>query len=32
MPDVPIPTGANLEQFVIPSVEKIYQACSELLR
>ncbi len=32
MPDVPIPTGANLEQFVIPNEEKIYQACRELLR
>jgi pyruvate dehydrogenase E1 component beta subunit len=32
MPDVPIPTGANLEQFVIPSEEKIYQACLGLLR
>ena len=32
MPDVPIPTGGNLEKFVIPSEEKIYQACKELLR
>ncbi len=32
MPDVPIPTGANLEKFVIPNEEKIYQACGELLR
>ncbi len=31
MPDVPIPTGANLEQFVIPNEEKIYQACRGLL-
>jgi pyruvate/2-oxoglutarate/acetoin dehydrogenase E1 component len=32
MPDVPIPTGANLEKFVIPNEEKIYQACRELLK
>ena len=31
IPDVPIPTTAGLEQFVIPSEEKIYQACRELL-
>lgn len=31
MPDVPIPTAAVLEQFVIPNEEKIYQACRELL-
>ncbi len=31
IPDVPIPTAAVLEQFVIPSEEKIYQACRELL-
>lgn len=27
IPDVPVPTGAVLEQFVIPNEEKIYQAC-----
>ena len=32
MPDVPIPTGANLEKFVIPNEEKIYAACKELLK
>lgn len=32
MPDVPVPTGANLEQFVIPNEEKIYQACREILK
>jgi pyruvate dehydrogenase E1 component beta subunit len=32
MPDVPIPTGANLEKFVIPNEEKIYTACKELLK
>ncbi len=31
MPNVPIPTGANLEQYVIPNEEKIYQACREVL-
>ena len=31
MPDVPIPTSAALERFVIPSEEKIYAACRELL-
>ncbi len=31
MPDVPIPTAAVLEQFVIPNEEKIYAACRELL-
>jgi pyruvate/2-oxoglutarate/acetoin dehydrogenase E1 component len=31
MPDVPIPTTAVLEQFVIPNEEKIYAACRELL-
>jgi pyruvate/2-oxoglutarate/acetoin dehydrogenase E1 component len=31
IPDVPIPTAAVLEKFVIPSEEKIYQACRELL-
>ena len=31
MPDVPIPTAAALEQFVLPNEEKIYQACRELL-
>ncbi|HXW83324.1 MAG TPA: alpha-ketoacid dehydrogenase subunit beta [Candidatus Binataceae bacterium] len=31
IPDVPIPTASVLEQFVIPSEEKIYQACRELL-
>ncbi|MDO8433541.1 MAG: alpha-ketoacid dehydrogenase subunit beta [Candidatus Binatus sp.] len=31
MPDVPIPTAAALEKFVIPNEEKIYQACRELL-
>ncbi len=31
MPNVPIPTGANLEQFVLPNEEMIYQACRELL-
>ena len=31
IPDVPIPTAAVLEQFVIPNEEKIYQACRELL-
>jgi pyruvate dehydrogenase E1 component beta subunit len=31
IPDVPIPTTAALEQFVIPSEEKIYAACRELL-
>lgn len=31
IPDVPIPTAAVLEQFVIPSEEKIYTACRELL-
>ncbi len=31
MPNVPIPTGANLEQYVIPNEEKIYQACRDLL-
>jgi len=31
MPNVPIPTVAVLEQFVIPNEEKIYQACRELL-
>ncbi len=32
MPDVPVPTGGNLEKFVIPNEEKIYQACRELLK
>jgi pyruvate/2-oxoglutarate/acetoin dehydrogenase E1 component len=31
IPDVPIPTAAVLEQFVIPNEEKIYAACRELL-
>ncbi len=31
IPDVPIPTAAVLEAFVIPNEEKIYQACRELL-
>jgi pyruvate/2-oxoglutarate/acetoin dehydrogenase E1 component len=31
IPDVPIPTSALLEKFVIPNEEKIYQACRELL-
>jgi pyruvate/2-oxoglutarate/acetoin dehydrogenase E1 component len=31
MPDVPIPTAAALEKFVLPNEEKIYQACRELL-
>jgi pyruvate/2-oxoglutarate/acetoin dehydrogenase E1 component len=31
MPDVPIPTAAVLEQFVIPNEKKIYAACRELL-
>ena len=31
IPNVPIPTVAVLEQFVIPNEEKIYQACRELL-
>ncbi|MGH7865492.1 MAG: alpha-ketoacid dehydrogenase subunit beta [Candidatus Binataceae bacterium] len=31
IPDVPIPTAAVLEQYVIPNEEKIYQACRELL-
>jgi pyruvate/2-oxoglutarate/acetoin dehydrogenase E1 component len=31
IPDVPIPTAAGLEKFVIPNEEKIYAACRELL-
>ena len=31
MPDVPIPTAAALEKFVLPNEEKIYAACRELL-
>jgi pyruvate dehydrogenase E1 component beta subunit len=31
MPDVPIPTAAALEHFVLPNEEKIYAACRELL-
>ncbi|HUA34595.1 MAG TPA: alpha-ketoacid dehydrogenase subunit beta [Candidatus Binataceae bacterium] len=31
MPDVPVPTSTVLEKFVIPSEEKIYAACRELL-
>ncbi|HEY2664214.1 MAG TPA: alpha-ketoacid dehydrogenase subunit beta [Candidatus Binataceae bacterium] len=31
IPDVPIPTAAALERFVIPNEEKIYSACRELL-
>jgi pyruvate/2-oxoglutarate/acetoin dehydrogenase E1 component len=31
LPDVPIPTAAVLERFVIPGEEQIYQACRELL-
>ena len=31
MPDVPIPTAAVLEQFVLPNEEKIYAACRDLL-
>jgi pyruvate dehydrogenase E1 component beta subunit len=31
IPDVPIPTAAVLEQYVIPNEEKIYQACRDLL-
>ncbi len=31
IPDVPIPTAAVLEKFVIPDEEKIYRACRELL-
>jgi pyruvate dehydrogenase E1 component beta subunit len=31
IPDVPIPTAAILEAFVLPNEEKIYQACRELL-
>lgn len=31
IPDVPIPTAAVLEQYVIPNEEKIYQVCRELL-
>ena len=31
IPDVPIPTAAVLEAFVLPNEEKIYQACRELL-
>jgi pyruvate dehydrogenase E1 component beta subunit len=31
IPDVPIPTAAVLEKFVIPSEEKIYQACREVM-
>ena len=31
IPDVPIPTAAGLERFVIPNEEKIYGACRELL-
>jgi pyruvate/2-oxoglutarate/acetoin dehydrogenase E1 component len=31
IPDVPIPTAAALERFVIPNEEKIYAACRELL-
>ena len=32
MPDLTIPTGSNLEKLVIPSEEKIYAACRELLK
>lgn len=31
MPDVPIPTSAVLEAYVLPNEDKIYQACRELL-
>lgn len=31
MPDVPIPTSAGLEKFVLPNEQKIYEACRELL-
>jgi pyruvate dehydrogenase E1 component beta subunit len=31
IPDVPVPTAAVLEKFVIPNEEKIYQACRDLL-
>jgi acetoin:2,6-dichlorophenolindophenol oxidoreductase subunit beta len=31
MPDVPIPTSAGLEKFVLPNEQKIYDACRELL-
>src|SRR5260370_1303956 len=31
IPDVPIPTAAVLEKFVIPSEEKIYQACRQVM-
>ena len=31
MPDVPIPTSAVLEKFVLPNEQKIYDACRELL-
>jgi pyruvate/2-oxoglutarate/acetoin dehydrogenase E1 component len=31
LPDVPIPTSAALEKFVLPNEQKIYDACRELL-
>ncbi len=31
LPDVPIPTAAALEKFVLPNEQKIYDACHELL-
>jgi acetoin:2,6-dichlorophenolindophenol oxidoreductase subunit beta len=31
VPDVPIPTSAGLEKFVLPNQQKIYDACRELL-
>jgi pyruvate/2-oxoglutarate/acetoin dehydrogenase E1 component len=31
LPDVPIPTSAGLEKFVLPNEQKIYDACRELL-
>jgi acetoin:2,6-dichlorophenolindophenol oxidoreductase subunit beta len=31
LPDVPIPTAAILEKFVLPNEQKIYDSCRELL-